>query len=38
MAWTNLEARKDPETGRTVDPGFIDELAPYWGLVLGLYL
>jgi hypothetical protein len=35
MAWTNLESHKDPTTGRTVERGFLDELAPFWGLILG---
>jgi hypothetical protein len=38
MAWTNLEPREDPSTGRTFEPGFIDELAPFWGFTFGVEL
>jgi hypothetical protein len=38
MAWTNLGTREDPVTGAPVDPGFVDEVAPYWGFTLGAEL
>jgi hypothetical protein len=34
-AWTNLGARHDLDTGATVRPGFVDELVPFWSLVIG---
>lgn len=35
FAWTNLGPRQDPETLSIIRPGFIDELVPFWSLVIG---